>query len=379
MRPLLTDRSSLRWAAPAAAVALLAAGVGLSRVTASADGGLPTLTAQQLLVDAQASAVSGQVRGLSGVVSSTADLGLPQLPGLSSAGGASGDASLTSIVSGTHTWRVWVGGATTQRVALMGGMGETDVVRNGRDVWLWSSKDQSAMHTTLPAEQAGQAPRALPTDAPRTPAEAASRALATISPTTQVTTTGLATVAGRSAYELVLTPRDTTTRVGQVRVALDSETKVLLRTQVFATGASTPAIDVAYTSVDFAVPPASTFTFTPPPGTTVTQRPFPTAPSAASKAVATAAERKASPRVVGTGWSSVLVARLPQTTGVTPSGTPSDGAAQSLLSALPRVSGAWGTGRLLDGRLFSAVLTDDGRVAVGAVPPAQLYAALAAS
>ena len=49
-----------------------------------------------------------------------------------------------------------------------------------------------------------------------------------------------------------------------------------------------------------------------------------------------------------------------------------------MLDLLPKVSGAWGTGHLLEGTLFSAVLTDDGRVAVGAVTPQTLYAALAA-
>jgi hypothetical protein len=42
------------------------------------------------------------------------------------------------------------------------------------------------------------------------------------------------------------------------------------------------------------------------------------------------------------------------------------------------VSGAWGSGRVLEGTLFSLVLTDDGRAALGAVAPEALYAALAA-
>jgi hypothetical protein len=50
----------------------------------------------------------------------------------------------------------------------------------------------------------------------------------------------------------------------------------------------------------------------------------------------------------------------------------------AVLQALPRVSGAWGSGRLLNGTLFSVLLTDDGRMAVGAVPASQLYAALLA-
>ena len=36
----------------------------------------------------------------------------------------------------------------------------------------------------------------------------------------------------------------------------------------------------------------------------------------------------------------------------------------------------WGSGKLLRSALFSVVLTDDGRVAIGAVPPSVLYDAL---
>ena len=57
-----------------------------------------------------------------------------------------------------------------------------------------------------------------------------------------------------------------------------------------------------------------------------------------------------------------------------------DSAAQlnGILKALPATSGTWGSGHVLEGTLFSLVLTDDGRVAVGAVAPDQLYRALAA-
>ena len=42
----------------------------------------------------------------------------------------------------------------------------------------------------------------------------------------------------------------------------------------------------------------------------------------------------------------------------------------------PKVSGSWGSGRLLAGTAFSVVITDDGRVAAGAVGPKLLYDAL---
>ena len=52
--------------------------------------------------------------------------------------------------------------------------------------------------------------------------------------------------------------------------------------------------------------------------------------------------------------------------------------ATRMLDALPTVHGSWGSGHLLRGSLFSALLTDDGRVAVGAVAPQALYSALSA-
>ena len=48
----------------------------------------------------------------------------------------------------------------------------------------------------------------------------------------------------------------------------------------------------------------------------------------------------------------------------------------AIRKVLPEVSGPWGTGRLFTTRLFTAVLTDDGRFAAGAVDPSALYAAL---
>jgi hypothetical protein len=74
--------------------------------------------------------------------------------------------------------------------------------------------------------------------------------------------------------------------------------------------------------------------------------------------------------VVGSGWTTVLVTRVPS------GALKGSGSMGEVLGALPKVSGSWGSGRVLRGTLFSAVLTDDGRVAVGAVSPERLYTAL---
>ncbi|MGV1008259.1 MAG: LolA family protein [Dermatophilaceae bacterium] len=367
---LFADHPRARWAVPAAAVALIGAGAFLTSATATADSGLPPRTAAQLLVDVQ----QAQLAGVSGTVVQTSDLGLPQLPGLTATQGSGGSStSLSSVLSGTHTWRVWTAGPTQSRLALVGSSGESDVIRNGQDLWMWSSSDKSADHYTLPAPDARQPATATSTDLPRTPEEAAQRALAAVDPTTEVTSSGTASVAGRTAYELVLSPRDSTSRVAQVRIAVDAEQHVPLRVQVFPTNAVNPAVEVGFTSVDFGAPDARQFEFTPPEGTTVTDKgavPVHTPSSAANPAPSGGAE----PKVIGSGWTVVVVAALPDDAKASLAQQP----AAQLLAALPTVSGSWGSGHLVDGTLFSAVVTDDGRVAVGAVAPEQLYAALAA-
>ena len=87
-------------------------------------------------------------------------------------------------------------------------------------------------------------------------------------------------------------------------------------------------------------------------------------------------------RTVGTGWTTVLVAKL-DTAGASgaPGAKPSEAAGpdadmmSKVLGGLQRVSGDWGSGRLLTGKLFSVLLTDDGRVLAGLVRPERLYQA----
>ncbi len=83
-------------------------------------------------------------------------------------------------------------------------------------------------------------------------------ALKALDPTTKVSTSSTTSVAGRSAYELVLAPKDTRALVGQVRLAVDSQTSMPLRVQVFGKNSGNgPAFSVGFSSVSFDVPSAS--------------------------------------------------------------------------------------------------------------------------
>lgn len=371
------SRPALRWLVPsAAAVVIIGGGAAAGTIVASADPSLPDRSAAQLLVDVQ----SAKVDGFSGTVVETADLGLPAIAGALGNAAPSGD--ITRLLGGSNTARVWYAGEDQARLALVGTDGETDMIRNGTDVWVWRSAQNSATHLTLPA---GQAHKPVPSTMALTPQQAADQALAAISPTTTVTTTGAAKVAGRDAYELVLSPKDTASLVGQVRLAIDAKEHIPLRVDVYAKNATNPSIRVAFQQISFTKPDAQEFKFNPPPGAKVTDSSARQLQQQREKAVQqhekVMQQQKApavagtEPKLIGKGWTTIAELKLP-TGALTAGGKKNDAAQlQSALGILPKVSGSWGSGHLLSGSLFSALLTDDGRVFVGAVTPEALYQA----
>jgi hypothetical protein len=48
-----------------------------------------------------------------------------------------------------------------------------------------------------------------------------------------------------------------------------------------------------------------------------------------------------------------------------------------LLANAPTVQGSWGTGKVLTSKMVSALITNDGRILVGLVPPNVLQSAAA--
>lgn len=372
----------VRWAAPVAVVGAVAVTQVLGSAAQAAPA-LPQRSAQQLV----AAALKADVPGLSGTVRSSADLGLPSLPDSMSTNTVSGIP--LQWLSGEHTAKVWMSRTGGARIALLGRASETDLIANRTDVWLWNSSDRSLKHQAIPASMQG-APAAhmskdcwARTDAPDassyTPQGIAKEALATIrSSSATVSSDENVWVAGRKAYELVITPTQSATKIGSVRLAVDAKTSVPTRVQIFARGASSPALSLGFTSVSFKAPAAGNFTFGAPKGVTAT--PFTSgSPTRAPRSGASATHPGTAglaPTVVGKDWASVLVANLPPMKG---DGSAKGGAnsMSSMLRLLPEVSGGWGSGHLLDTSLFSAVVTDAGRIAIGAVQPTTLYAALA--
>jgi ABC-type transport system involved in cytochrome c biogenesis ATPase subunit len=178
----------------------------------------------------------------------------------------------------------------------------------------------------------------------------------------------------------LLGPRDTSSLVSQVRLAIDATEHLPLRVQILAKGSGQPAFEVGFTQVSFARPDNAQFQFTPPSGAKVTEpKDEPKADGktdgktdgrAPNKDLPNGTASKDQSTVIGKGWTSVFVTRTGD--GSQPSAgnsnDPQANAAQGFLNSLPRS----GNGRVLTSKLFTVMLTDDGRILFGAVSPERL-------
>ena len=379
MRVLRLSRRA-RWAVPAGAVAAVAAvGIASAITVAQAAPALPARTPAQLLAELASHKAPPP---LTGTVVETAALGVPELPGIG------GQTSITSLLAGSHTLKVWYGGPRQLRLAVPVSMGESDFIVNRTTAWLWDSNTDSVTRFLLShgRERAPSPPRVS-----LTPQEAARQVLAAVGPSTRVTTETNVTVAGEAAYQLVLSPRDSRSLVGKVTIAVDGQHPgVPLRVQVFARGAAGPAFQVGYTSISFVRPAPANFAFRPPAGATVH-----TVTGAMGSARMRARRLPPGTQVIGKDWLSVAV--FPQSAlaglgsgnaagaigesarSVSGNGGNVDSAAilAALLKSAQPVHGTWGSGRLLRTSLISALITGNGHVLVGAVTPSVLYTAAA--
>lgn len=376
-------RKAARYIVPLAVAGVAAATIGL--VPALADSGdpeLPDITAQELIEKIAAS----DEKQLSGTVKVSTDLGIPSLGGLAGSfapGGGQGkstaspDARLMELASGTHTLRIAADGPGKQSLSILGEGSEYSLVHNGDDVWGYDSESNEVYHAESDGnERGGEAGgHKAPKGVPATPKELAEEALAAAGDTTSVTVDGTSRVAGRDAYRLLIKPKQSGSTIGSVTVAVDASTGVPLKFTLAPSSGGKAAVDAGFTAVDFAKPDASSFDFTPPKGAKVTEADELRAEAEKKGAVDKAHEDLGALEdfkglnVIGKGWNAVAAIEFPGGAAMPAQGSGDVPAqAQQFLDALgDKVSGDFGSGTVFKTRLVNALLTDDGKVYVGAV------------
>ncbi|MGK5730194.1 LolA family protein [Streptomyces sp. URMC 124] len=396
-------RKAVRYAVPVAVAGIAAASIGIGTALASSgDPDLPEIAAQDLI----AKVAQSDAQQLSGTVKVTTDLGLPSLPegfslgdgqgqgqggkaGHGKAGrGAGADAAspqakLTELASGTHTLRVAADGPDKQRLSIVERAAEYSLIRNGDQLWAYDSKSNTVHRSAAPqaakdakdahgAKGGKETPEELRGASPQ---DLAKKTLAAVDDSTSVTVDGTAKVAGRDAYQLVLKPKQAESTVGAVRIAVDAKNGVPLKFTLAPKGGGKAVVEAAFTKVDFSRPSADTFAFTPPKGAEVTED------KGAKGGKGGADDRKkgldasglSGMNVLGKSWTSIAEFKTPGGVGTAAGakgakGGKDAGPAGALLDGLgSKVSGSFGSGHVFSTRLVNALVTDDGKVYVGAV------------
>lgn len=372
-------------------IAVGLAGLALTTLPAGADDDpvLPAIEPEALV----ASALAAEPQAFSGEAEVSNELGLPALPGME-------DLDFESA-------RVFHDGQESARVQVEKPTSEVTLVKNPDEAWAYDSQERAARHLTwddADAAAARQHAEAQLAD----PAQAAAQIIEQLRPTSEITVDGTARVAGRAAYELVLTPKPSEkTLLREVTVAIDEQTRMPLAFDVYANGRTEPVLSLGFVELDLGAQDPALFDFTPPQGTKVeTADVSDAAGHRAGKAGAgkdeagkdRAAERRMEQGMttVGDGWDTVVIAELPADM---PTEMPADmqgemrdgaasgdlpgafaGGGQDLTGALEQlgqpVSGEFGSGTHVQIAVGGAIVTDDGRVAAGAVPQQVLVDAL---
>jgi outer membrane lipoprotein-sorting protein len=364
------SRSLLRWT-PAVAAVVVVAGVAIAMpAAANASVSLPDKTPTQVLE----LIASSKVTAFSGTVEETSDLGLPSLPaGSAPSGSSSGAAADLALLTGTNSLRVYVDGKTKARVQQLESLAEKDVVRNGSDVWVYDSKDNSVAHSTLTARrplahpgataQGGDPTPGATDPASLTPDGIAKKLIAQLEKSSTLSVDSAVRVAGRPSYDLVLTPKASDTLIGTVSIAVDAESGLPLQVRVGARGQKAPAVSVGFSSLDLSAPSASLFSFTPPAGAKVSEVTKPAGGPTPQGEPAT----KPATTVTGHGWDAVVslestgsLAKLSQSAEFGELTTPAAG------------------GRVLHTSILNVLFTTDGRILAGSVSVARLEAVASA-
>lgn len=381
------NRTLLRWTVPAAAAVAVVAAATIPTLASADSPELPDRTPEELA----AAVVEAEPVPMSGSAVYTARLGLPEIPAQ-----MTGGADPLNLLSGSSTIRMWTDAEGRSRVSLLGTTSEYSVVTDGPEAWTYASSSHQVVHLTLgPDAQehladaeaehaAAEAAGTLPT-----PQDLAQQLLERAEEHADVTVGDAVVVAGRAAYQVVVTPTGDGTLVDRVVVAVDGETLVPLSVQVWSTEATNaPALELAYTDVSFSAPSDAALTFSTPSGAEVTEKvvelgdldaapehtgDVPDGVTVSGEGFATVVERSGVDlEALLTGDPAAVADELDHPLGGGPGeelfgdmggGTELDRAALYEQLTTP-VDG----GRLLSSTLLSVLVTDDGRILVGAVP-----------
>ena len=231
--------------------------------------------------DALAGADGEPIQGISANIQLTDHL----LEGanLTSGGGeGSGGGELLSspLVTG-GSGRMWVAKDGRVRLELQSEKGDTQVLYDGHTVSIYDASSNTLYRYTIPPHEGGAGDSSGSESTDRRPRSSLRREdrRSDLAPGQHVNVSGATPtdIAGQAAYTVRVSPKETGSLIGGGELSWDAANGVPLRAAIYSSTSSSPAIELAATSISYGPVAASVFEFTPPANAKVEEIVLPTA------------------------------------------------------------------------------------------------------
>ncbi len=194
---------------------------------------------------------------------------------LASGGGSAGEWTSSPLVSGA-SGRLWIAKDGDMRLELQSQQGDTQILYDGHTLQLYDAATNTLYRYTPPIHEGnGEADIqvAVPSASARAhePPSVAKieEAIAHLSKHADVSGATPTDVAGQPAYTVRVSPKESGSLLAGVELSFDAANGVPLRAAIYSTSSSSPAIELAASSISYGPVSQSVFAFTPPPSAKV--------------------------------------------------------------------------------------------------------------
>ena len=290
----------------------------------------PAKPLPQAVHDTLAGAGGQPIEGVSASVQLTDHL----LEGASLAGGGgeAGQLASSPLLSGA-SGRLWISKDGHVRLELQSKKGDTEIYYDGHTVQMYDASSNTLYRYTPPAHEGGSESGAGSGSGATNPHHEVpsvariEEAISHLSDHAGVSGATPTDIAGQAAYTVRVTPKETGSLLGGAELSWDAVHGVPLRAAIYSTTSSSPAVELAATSISYGPVAASVFEFAPPANAKVQEITLPTKHTAGSST-----EGGERPNVSTQGHGLSTIAVLEGKAGYT-AGTAGSGATSS--PALP--------------------------------------------
>jgi outer membrane lipoprotein-sorting protein len=232
------------------------------------------------LADAVHDALSGaggdQIQGVSANVQLTDHL-LEGANLTSGSDGGAGQLSSSPLLTGA-SGRLWISKEGRVRLELQSEKGDTEIYYDGRTVSMYDASTNTLYRYTPPPHEAGTgdgsgagaASGSGDSGAPATTAHEPpsvakiEEAISRLGRHANVSGATPTDIAGQAAYTVRVSPKESGSLLGAAELSWDAVNGVPLRAAIYSSTSSSPALELAATSISYGPVEASVFEFTPP-------------------------------------------------------------------------------------------------------------------